>query len=62
MESQIGALAQRIARWTEQGEVLESAIAGLALFRREAPTEPVGSLYEPSVCLVAQGAKRVLLG
>ncbi len=62
MESQIGALAQRIARWTEQGEVQESAIAGLALFRREAPTEPVGSLYEPSVCLVAQGAKRVLLG
>lgn len=62
MESRIGAFAQRIARWTEQGEVRESAIAGLALFRREAPTEPVGSLYEPSVCLVAQGAKRVLLG
>lgn len=62
MEVASKALARRIARWTEQGELQDTAIAGLALFRREAPTEPVGSLYEPSVCLVAQGAKRVLLG
>lgn len=62
MEVANKALARRIARWTEQGELQDTAIAGLALFRREAPTEPVGSLYEPSVCLVAQGAKRVLLG
>ncbi len=26
------------------------------------PTEPITSMYEPSICMVAQGAKRVLLG
>jgi hypothetical protein len=38
------------------------AISGLSLFRRHEPTEPISGMYEPSVCLVAQGAKRVLLG
>jgi len=55
-------LAESIARRTEQGELQTTAIPGLSLFRRDAPTEPVSSLYEPSVCLVAQGAKRVILG
>lgn len=51
-----------IARWTEHGELLTTAVPGLSLFRREEPTEPINGMYEPSVCLVAQGAKRVLLG
>lgn len=55
-------LARRIARWTEDSERVETVIPGLALFRRDAPTEPVGSMYEPSICVIAQGAKRVLLG
>jgi AraC-like DNA-binding protein len=58
----IESLARSIARWTEQGELHTSAVAGLSLFRREEPTEPISGVYEPSVCLVAQGAKRVLLG
>lgn len=32
------------------------------LYRREKPTEPISAMYEPSICVVAQGAKRVLLG
>lgn len=56
------ALTRSIARWTEGGELFTTAIPGLALFRREEPTEPASGMYEPSVCLVAQGAKRVLLG
>ena len=39
-----------------------TAVPGLSLFRRNEPTEPTSGMYEPSVCLVAQGAKRVLLG
>ena len=55
-------LIQSIARWTEQGELHRTAIPGLALFRRLEPSEPVTGMYEPSICLVAQGAKRVQLG
>ena len=58
----IAALGESIARWTEQGEQHTTALPGLSLFRREEPTEPISGLHEPSICLVAQGAKRVLLG
>jgi AraC-like DNA-binding protein len=51
-----------IARWTEKGELQETAVPGLALFRREERTGPINGMYEPSVCLIAQGAKRVILG
>ncbi|MGB4599408.1 MAG: AraC family transcriptional regulator [Trichlorobacter sp.] len=62
MESAIRTLGSSIARFTEQGELHTTAVPGLSLFRREEPTEPITGMYEPSVCLVAQGAKRVLLG
>jgi AraC-like DNA-binding protein len=55
-------LRKSLARWTEQGELYATAIPGLSLFRREEPTEPISGMYEPSICMVAQGAKRVLLG
>jgi len=58
----IGALRKSIARLTEKGELHTSAVPGLSLFRREEQTEPISGMYEPSVCLVAQGAKRVRLG
>jgi AraC-like DNA-binding protein len=56
------ALGISIARWTGQEELLISAIPGLILFCREKPTQPTTSMYEPSICLVAQGAKQVFLG
>ena len=62
MEVALEALGTRIARCTEQGEQHETAVPGLSLFRRDEPTEPTSGIYEPSICLVAQGAKRVLLG
>jgi len=55
-------LGESIARLTRSEELFTTAIPGLALFRREAPTEPVSGMYEPSVCLVTKGAKRVMLG
>ena len=55
-------LAERIFRWTGKDDHLASAIPGLMLVRYEAPTEPMSAMYEPCICLVAQGAKRVQLG
>ena len=56
------ALAKRIHRWTEKDDHQTSDIPGLMLIRYEAPTEPMSAMYEPCVCLVAQGVKRVQLG
>jgi AraC-like DNA-binding protein len=61
-EAALEALQSRIARWTEHGELPATAVPGLSLFRRIEPSEPTVGLYEPSVCLVAQGSKRVVLG
>jgi AraC-like DNA-binding protein len=58
----IGGLAESIARLTENGELRTTAVPGLSLFRRIEPSEPVTGMYEPSVCLIAQGAKQVRLG
>ena len=62
MELALEALGKGIARWTDKGEPLTTAIPGLSLYRREAPTQPMSVMSEPSICLLAQGAKRVLLG
>jgi AraC-like DNA-binding protein len=62
MEVALEALGKSIARCTDKGEQHTTAVHGLSLFRRDEPTEPISLMYEPSVCLVAQGAKRVLLG
>ena len=56
------ALRKGIARWTEKGDQPMTAIPGLSLFRRDVPTPPTSYLYERSICLIAQGAKRVVLG
>jgi hypothetical protein len=62
MEVARKALGKSIARWTDTGDQLETAVPGLALWRREEPTQPTSGMYEPSICLTAQGAKRVVLG
>jgi hypothetical protein len=62
LEVAIKAFGKCIARWSEQGELYTTAIPGLSLFRADEPTEPISGMYEPCICLVAQGAKRVLLG
>jgi AraC-like DNA-binding protein len=55
-------LRESIARWTIKGDQFPSAIPVLSLFREDEPTEPMSAVYEPSICMVVQGAKRVLLG
>jgi AraC-like DNA-binding protein len=61
-EGAIKALGKSIARLTEEGDLYTTAVPGLSLFRRDEPTEPITGMYEPSICLIAQGAKRVRLG
>lgn len=62
MEGTFETLRDCIARWTNKDDQYQTAIPALALFRQNGPTEPVSAVYEPSICMVVQGAKRVLLG
>jgi AraC-like DNA-binding protein len=62
MDVALAALGKSIARWTDKGGLLETAISALSLARRDAPTQPTSSMQEPSLCVIAQGVKRVLLG
>jgi AraC-like DNA-binding protein len=55
-------LAERIARWTGENNQLTTAIPSLTLYCWETPTEPTSYLHPSSICLIAQGCKRVMLG
>jgi AraC-like DNA-binding protein len=62
IEVALEAFRKSIAQWTDKGDQPMTAIPGLSLYRRDEPTQPTSGMYEPSICLTAQGAKRVLLG
>ena len=62
MEGALEALGKSIARWTDKGDQHTTGIRGLSLFQRIAPTPPASFMFEPRICVIAQGAKRVLLG
>lgn len=55
-------LAELIERFAVVDGVHETAIRELTLFRLSKPSEPTPVFYEPAVCVIAQGRKRVLLG
>ena len=55
-------LAKSIDRWTGNENRRDTAITGLRLSRWVTPTEPASYTLKASVCLIAQGVKRVLLG
>ncbi|HKJ84075.1 MAG TPA: AraC family transcriptional regulator [Mariprofundaceae bacterium] len=55
-------LRKSIARLTAHGDLNSTEIPGLSLYQRSEPTEPASGMYEPSICMVVQGAKRVILG
>jgi len=56
------ALRTNIARLTGKNSPCETPVPGLLLFQHEQPTPPRNAMYEPCICLVVQGAKRVVLG
>ncbi len=55
-------LVHLVERWTGRDGVHPTAIDELTLYRASGATEPVPCVYEPSLCIVAQGRKRVILG
>jgi AraC-like DNA-binding protein len=55
-------LARRIAALIGASEKLTTAVPGLTLHRRTAPTAACSVTYEPSVVVIAQGRKQVDLG
>lgn len=57
-----GELAQVIERFATQDGTHETLIPGLVFVRASRVSEPVHSVYKPSLCVVAQGSKVVLLG
>jgi len=57
-----GELAGLIGRIVEQDGAHPTAVPGLTLYRASAKTEAASTVYEPSLCIVAQGRKRVMLG
>ncbi len=62
VEVALEALGKSIARGTDKGDQRMTAIPGLSLYRRDEPSQPTSIMYEPRICISAQGAKRVLLG
>jgi len=62
LDAILDALRGEIARWTEIQGQYTTAIPGLTFVQHDEPTPPNCGMYEPSICLVAQGAKRVSLG
>ncbi|MDC0664135.1 AraC family transcriptional regulator [Marinobacter sp. SS21] len=55
-------LASTIERWTPNQQVQETVVPGLHLFRSDSQTSCTASVYEPSVCFIAQGTKSVSFG
>lgn len=55
-------LKTSLAHLTNSGDLFTTAIPGLSLFRQKKPTDLITTIYELSICIVAQGAKRVILG
>ncbi|MBE4515670.1 AraC family transcriptional regulator [Vibrio parahaemolyticus] len=55
-------LAKLIERWTGDANQYDTPISGLRFSRWTTPTPPTSYTHNPSICLIAQGRKRVLLG
>jgi AraC-like DNA-binding protein len=55
-------LATLIARHAPGDGMYDLPIPGVGLIRSGLPTEPIHVLHQPAVCIIAQGAKVVMLG
>lgn len=62
LSAQQAELADRVARNTRQEGLNDTSVPGLSLIRATAPSQPLPSVYHPSLCVVVQGRKRALLG
>lgn len=58
----IAELAEVIARHRPDNGMFGTAVPRLSLIRADQPSVPTPAVYEASLCLIAQGSKRVSLG
>ena len=58
---ELSKLVSAVERHTTTDDVYNTVVPGLRLSRFSAPSDLVALVYEPSLCVVAQGAKEVLL-
>jgi AraC-like DNA-binding protein len=58
----IAELAHVIDRHARQPGIVGTAMPRLSLIRAEQPSAPTPAVYEASLCLIAQGSKRVSIG
>ncbi|MHA6887286.1 AraC family transcriptional regulator [Ralstonia pseudosolanacearum] len=56
------AMTESIGRWTVGKADCATRIPGLAFFRRDRPAPPAMCMVEPSIVLVVQGEKQMLVG
>jgi AraC-like DNA-binding protein len=59
--NKIADLAQMIARFAPASGMSGTAVPRLSLIRADHPSAPVPAVYEASLCIIAQGSKRVSL-
>lgn len=50
-----------IDKWTTGQTRFDTPIQGLSFHRSDKPTEPVSYMFSPHFCLIAQGAKHIIL-
>ncbi|MCS0345793.1 AraC family transcriptional regulator [Vibrio diabolicus] len=62
LASAIEKLAKHIEKWANGANQYDTEIPGLRFSRWTTPTPPTSYTHNPSICLIAQGRKRVLLG
>lgn len=55
-------LADVVGRFAKSDGGHQTSIPALKLFRRSVPGAQFHGVYEPALCLIAQGAKRVMVG
>ncbi|GAB6261893.1 AraC family transcriptional regulator [Photobacterium sp. 53610] len=54
--------ARQIEQWTRNTNQFDTAIPGVRLSYWKTPTPPTSYTHKSSICLIAQGKKRVILG
>src|SRR5690606_24240599 len=54
-------LAALVGRHASTDGIHETSIAGLHCLRMSDPSKPIPTVYNPSLCVVVQGSKQVLL-
>jgi AraC-like DNA-binding protein len=62
MEENLQHLAQLISRHAPSNGTFRTALPSLSLMKAVRLSEPLESVYKPSICVVAQGAKTATLG